>query len=119
VNDNPHAAGGTNAAPAATIHHRSTSWGRTSVIVEDSAPPGVVVVGRLARGTAGEARRVVHVFGVEATAVMSDLVRTKCGEALSRTDVEWLTPGVGMPCEPCLGLTTGEPARSPRRELGV
>ncbi|WP_326956217.1 MULTISPECIES: hypothetical protein [unclassified Amycolatopsis] len=89
------------------------------MIVEDSAPPGVVVVGRLAKGTAGEARRVVHVFGVEATAATSALIRTKCGEALSRTDVEWLTPGVGMPCEPCLGLTTGEPARSPRRELGV
>lgn len=89
------------------------------MITEDSAPPGVVVVGRLARGTAGEARRVVHVFDVAATAATSELVRTQCGEALSRTDLEWLAPGVGMPCEPCLGLTTGEPARSPRRELGV
>jgi hypothetical protein len=89
------------------------------VIVEDSAPPGVVVVGRLARGTAGETRRVVHVFGVEAIAATSELVRTQCGEALSRIDVEWLAPGAGMPCEPCLGLTSGEPARSPRRELGV
>src|SRR4051794_18059810 len=72
-----------------TIHLRSTSWGRTSVITEDSAPPGVVVVGRLAGGTAGEARRVVHVFDVAATAATSELVRTQCGEALSRTDVEW------------------------------
>ena len=89
------------------------------MIVEDSAPPSVLVVGRLARGTAGEARRVVHVFGLDTTSGTSQLVRTKCGEALTRTDVEWLTPGVGMPCEPCLGLTGGERARSPRRELGV
>jgi len=89
------------------------------VIVEDSAPPGVLVVGRLARGTAGEARRVVHVFGLDAAATDTELVRTRCGEALSRQDVEWLVPGAGMPCEPCLGLTGGEPARAPRRELGV
>jgi hypothetical protein len=89
------------------------------VIVEDSAPPSVLVVGRLAGGTAGEASRVVHVFELETIAATSELVRTRCGETLSRADVEWLTPGVGMPCEPCLGLTSGEPARSPRRELGV
>ncbi|MFJ9784143.1 hypothetical protein ACIRSS_31500 [Amycolatopsis sp. NPDC101161] len=89
------------------------------MIVEDSAPPSVLVVGRLARGTAGEARRVVHVFGLDVTRSTTELVRTKCGEALSRADVEWLAPGAGMPCEPCLGLTGGERARSPRRELGV
>lgn len=89
------------------------------MIVEDSAPPSVLVVGRLARGTAGEARRVVHVFGLDAADGTTELVRTKCGEALSRADVEWLAPGAGMPCEPCLGLTGGERARSPRRELGV
>lgn len=113
------------------------------MIVEDSAPPSVLVVGRLARGTAGEARRVVHVFGLDAArstaglsgvpggeapgrggatqdnAGLSGLVRTKCGETLSRRDVEWLVPGAGMPCEPCLGLTGGERTRSPRRELGV
>jgi hypothetical protein len=88
------------------------------VIVEDSAPPSVLIVGRLARGTAGEARRVVHVFGLEATAT-TELIRSQCGETFPRTDVEWLTPGVGMPCEPCLGLTGGEAARAPRRELGV
>jgi hypothetical protein len=89
------------------------------VIVEDSAPPSVLVVGRLAKGTVGETRRVVHVFGLETTEATSELVRTHCGEALSRADVEWLAPGAGMPCEPCLGLTSGDPARSPRRELGV
>jgi hypothetical protein len=109
------------------------------VIVEDSAPPSVLIVGRLARGTTGEARRVVHVFGLDAARSTIDLsgvpgggapgrgeapheaelVRTKCGEALSRADVEWPAPGAGMPCEPCLGLTGGERARSPRRELGV
>jgi hypothetical protein len=109
------------------------------VIVEDSAPPGVRIVGRLARGTAGETRRVVHVFELDAAGAMNeqrfsgdpgggapgrgeapnDTVRTKCGEALTRSDVEWLVPGAGMPCEPCLGLTGGERARSPRRELGV
>lgn len=89
------------------------------MIVEESAPPSVLVVGRLARGTAGEARRVVHVFDAAVTRTTSDLVRTNCGEALTRSDVEWLAPGAGMPCEPCLGLTSGEPARSPRRELGV
>lgn len=89
------------------------------MIVEDSAPPSALVVGRLAAGTAGEARRVVHVFGLDATRSASRLVRTKCGEAFSRADVEWLAPGAGMPCEPCLGLTGGERARSPRRELGV
>jgi hypothetical protein len=89
------------------------------VIVEDSAPPGVQVVGRLASGTAGEARRVVHVFGLDAARGTNELIRTRCGEAIPRIDVEWLAPGVGMPCEPCLGLTGGEPARAPRRELGV
>lgn len=89
------------------------------MIVEDSAPPGVQVLGRLARGTAGETRRVVHVFGLDAAGAVTELVRTKCGEALTRSDVEWLAPGAGMPCEPCLGLTGGERARSPRRELGV
>lgn len=89
------------------------------MIVKDSAPPSALVVGRLAGGTAGEARRVVHVFGLDAARGTSKLVRARCGEALSRTDVEWLAPGAGMPCEPCLGLTGGERARSPRRELGV
>ncbi|GAB3138097.1 hypothetical protein GCM10027258_14690 [Amycolatopsis stemonae] len=89
------------------------------MIVEDSAPPSALVVGRLAKGTAGEARRVVHVFGLGAARSTTHLVRTKCGEALTRADVEWLVPGAGMPCEPCLGLAGGEPARSPRRELGV
>jgi len=89
------------------------------VIVEDSAPPGVQVLGRLARGTAGETRRVVHVFDLDAARTVSELVRTRCGEALTRAQVEWLAPGAGMPCEPCLGLTGGERARSPRRELGV
>jgi hypothetical protein len=88
------------------------------VIIEDSAP-SVLVVGRLARGTAGETRRVVHVFGLDDVEGSEELVRTRCGEALTRIDVEWLTPGMGMPCEPCLGLTGSEPARSPRRELGV
>ena len=103
------------------------------MIVEDSAPPGVQVLGRLAKGTAGEARRVVHVFGLDALGAANDqylsggpcgeapngTVRTKCGETLTRSDIEWLAPGAGMPCEPCLGLTGGERARSPRRELGV
>ncbi len=89
------------------------------MIVEDSAPPGVQVLGRLARGTAGETRRVVHVFDLDAARTVSELVRTRCGEALTRAQVEWLAPGAGMPCEPCLGLTGGERARSPRRELGV
>jgi hypothetical protein len=86
------------------------------VIVEDSAPPGVLAMGRLAGGTAGEARRVVHAFGLDIT---SQLVRTKRGEAFSRTELEWPALGAGMPCEPCLGLTGVERARSPRRELGV
>ena len=109
------------------------------MIVEESAPPGVQVLGRLARGTAGEARRVVHVFDLDAARGTSHerlsggpgggapgrgeaphyTVRTRCGEALTRAQVEWLAPGAGMPCEPCLGLTGGERARSPRRELGV
>src|SRR5690242_1610838 len=49
----------------------TTSWG-ISVIVEDSAPPGVRIVGRLARGTAGETRRVVHVFELDAARGMSE-----------------------------------------------
>jgi len=89
------------------------------VIVEDSAPPNVLIVGRLARGTAGEIRRVVHVFGLETTGATTELIRSQCGETFPRADVEWLTPGVGMPCEPCLGLTGGEAARAPRRELGA
>lgn len=82
------------------------------MIVEDSAPPGVLVMGR----PAGEARRMVHASGPDIT---SRLVRTKRGEAFSRTELEWPALGAGMPCEPCLGLTGVERARSPRRELGV
>ena len=89
------------------------------MIVEDSAPASVLVVGRLARGTAGEARRVAHVFALDATATASELVQTRCGEAFPRQDVEWVRPGTGMPCEPCLGLAGGERTRFPRRELGV
>jgi hypothetical protein len=86
------------------------------VIVEDSAPPGVRVTGRLAGGTAGAARRGVHASRRDVT---SRLVRTKRGEAFSRTELEWPAFGAGLPCEPCLGLTGVERARSPRRELGV
>ncbi|MEV6622062.1 hypothetical protein AB0M83_31855 [Amycolatopsis sp. NPDC051106] len=86
------------------------------MIVEDSAPPGVLVMGRLAGGTADEARRVAHASGRDIT---SQLVRTKGGEAFSRTELEWPSPGAGLPCEPCLGLAGVERARSPRRELGV
>jgi hypothetical protein len=89
------------------------------VITEDSAPAGALLVGRLARGTAGETRRVVHIFEVGAVECSGDLIRARCGEAFSRVDVEWLKPGLGMPCERCLGLIGGEPPRSPRRELGV
>lgn len=89
------------------------------MIVEEGAPPGAHTVGRLAGGTAGEASRVVHVFELGVEHATTELVRTRCGEALPRADVEWLAPGAGMPCEPCLGLTGGERARSPRRELGV
>jgi hypothetical protein len=95
------------------------SRGRISVIVEDSAPPNALIVGRLAGRSAGEARRVVHVFGPDAARDHSALIRTKHGEALSRAAVERPAPEAGMPCEPCLGLTVGERARSPRRELGV
>ncbi len=93
--------------------------GEISVIIEDSAPPSVLVVGRLARGLVGESRRVVHVFAVATSGELGEFLRTRCGEALSRTDIEWVSPGTGMPCEPCLGLTGGDRHRSPRRELGV
>jgi hypothetical protein len=89
------------------------------VIIEDSAPAGVLLVGRLARGLVGETRRVVHVFAVDPHGDLGELLRTRCGEALSRPDVEWVSPGTGMPCEPCLGLTGVDRSRSPRRELGV
>ena len=93
------------------------------MIISGGAPSGALMVGRLARGILGETRRVVHVFGMDTVEAGGELVRTRCGETLSRTDVEWLTPGTGMPCERCLGLagsdrTSSLPVR-PQRELGV
>ncbi len=88
------------------------------MIIEDSAPPSVLVVGRIAAGLVGESSRVVHVFAMHG-GELGELLRTRCGEALSRTDIEWVAPGTGMPCEPCLGLAGGDRSRSPRRELGV
>src|SRR4051812_20953564 len=95
ANDSLPATGGrrrrTNAGTEPIPATATTSWGRISVIVEDSAPPGVQILGRLARGTAGEARRVVHVFDLNAARSTNELVRTRCGEALTRAQVEWLT----------------------------
>ncbi|GAA4541924.1 hypothetical protein [Amycolatopsis samaneae] len=89
------------------------------MIIQDSAPPGALVVGRLARGTAGESRRVVHVFPADAVADTGELITGRCGEALTRADVEWVRPGTGMPCEGCLGLQGTGMARYPRPEVGV
>ncbi|MFI5605744.1 hypothetical protein [Amycolatopsis sp. NPDC051903] len=61
------------------------------MIIQDSLTADVLVAGRLARGTAG----------------------------VPRADVEWLAPGVGMPCESCLGLAGADLPRSPLSELEV
>ncbi|QRP45583.1 hypothetical protein [Amycolatopsis sp. FDAARGOS 1241] len=88
------------------------------MIIQDSLTADVLVAGRLARGTVRESRRVVHVFEVDAGGSGAE-VRTRCGESLPRAHVEWLAPGVGMPCESCLGLAGADLPRSPLSELGV
>src|SRR5690349_20974204 len=48
--------------PAAHDHPSPTSWGRISVIIQDTMPATVLAVGRLMAGTAGESRRSAHLF---------------------------------------------------------
>ncbi|WP_326567873.1 hypothetical protein VSH64_39635 [Amycolatopsis rhabdoformis] len=88
------------------------------MIIQDSTTANMLTTGRLAPGRAGESRRVVHVFGVDATGSGTEVL-ARCGEKLPRDHVEWLAPGVGMPCESCLGLAGVDLPRSPLSELGV
>ncbi|MGW4483985.1 hypothetical protein ACWEOE_09115 [Amycolatopsis sp. NPDC004368] len=88
------------------------------MIIQDSMTANVLMTGRLAPGRAGESRRVVHVFEVDATGSCAEVL-ARCGERLPRAHVEWLTSGVGMPCESCLGLAGADLPRSPLSELGV
>jgi hypothetical protein len=88
------------------------------VIIQDSLTADALTTGRLSRGSACESRRVVHVFEVDTDGEDAEVV-ARCGESLPRAHVEWLTPGVGMPCESCLGLTGADLPRSPLSELGV
>ncbi|WP_432849307.1 hypothetical protein ACQPXB_02720 [Amycolatopsis sp. CA-161197] len=88
------------------------------MIIQDSMTANVLMTGRLAPGRVGESRRVVHVFEVDAAGSSAEVL-ARCGESFPRTHIEWLAPGVGMPCESCLGLAGADLPRSPQSELGV
>ncbi|MFF4592481.1 hypothetical protein [Amycolatopsis sp. NPDC001319] len=83
------------------------------MIIQDSMTANVLMTGRV-----GESRRVVHVFEVDAAGSSAEVL-ARCGESFPRTHIEWLAPGVGMPCESCLGLAGADLPRSPLSELGV
>lgn len=89
------------------------------MLIRDGMTAKQLVTGRLAPGTTGESRRVTHVFEADA-GISGDRVLARCGEKLSRADVEWVAPGTGMPCERCLGCAGADQPRYPLLpELGV
>jgi hypothetical protein len=69
-------------------------------------PGSVTVIGRPAAGVVGETRRSAHLFSINPGTVQYGSVTAACGTELCLLDIEWLSLGVGMPCECCLALST-------------
>lgn len=69
-------------------------------------PGPVTVIGRPAPGVVGETRRCAHLFPLHPGTVLYGSLVANCGTELYLPDIEWLSLGVGMPCECCLALST-------------
>jgi hypothetical protein len=89
------------------------------VIIQDEMPARVLAVGRLTAGKVGETRRLAHLFDVGEDTAQQAAIFARCGAELPLSDVEWLRPGAGMPCEHCLGFSGIDPGFPARRDLGV
>ncbi|HVV13321.1 hypothetical protein [Amycolatopsis sp.] len=70
-------------------------------------PEPVTVVGRLLRGVVGESRRCAHLFTLDPGTVLYGSLTACCGTEIALSQLEWLRPGAGMPCECCLALSPG------------
>lgn len=89
------------------------------MIIQDEMSARVLAVGRLAAGTVGETRRSAHLFDVDEGSAQRTSIFARCGAELPLSDVEWLRPGAGMPCERCLGFSGVDPAYPARHQLGA
>jgi hypothetical protein len=67
-------------------------------------PGTVTVVGRPTPGLVGETRRSAHLFPLSPGMVLYASLIAHCGVEFPLPDIEWLSLGVGMPCECCLAL---------------
>lgn len=89
------------------------------MIIQDEMPARVLAVGRLTVGTVGETRRSAHLFDVDEDTAQRTSIFARCGAELPLSDVEWLRPGAGMPCERCLGFSGVDAAFPSRHNLGT
>lgn len=80
------------------------SWASWMVLPPGpGAPPEpVLLFARLRAGTAGETRREVHALVVVPGLLLAPRLTAACGARLERADLEFVGPGVHMPCEHCL-----------------
>ncbi|MGH4022445.1 MAG: hypothetical protein ACRDT0_25045 [Pseudonocardiaceae bacterium] len=73
-----------------------------------------LVLMRSRHGVSGEAGHAVHlVLLPSGTERAVETVGTLCGALLEYNEVETVTPGVGMPCTPCLLLCSSTPQPPP------
>ena len=89
------------------------------MIIQEERPARVLAVGRLAVGTAGETRRSAHLFDVGEDTANQTTIFARCGAELPMSEVEWLRPGSGMPCERCLGFSAVDTGFRARRGVGA
>lgn len=62
----------------------------------------VTLIARRQAGLCAESRRVAHLFRLEPGVAQGFTLTARCGEVVTLVEVEWLSPGTGMPCEACL-----------------
>jgi hypothetical protein len=73
--------------------------------VRNPGPAPVAVLGRPVEGT--PCQRVAHVFSLTPGAAQGIHLRSCCGRVLSIVELDWLSPGDGMPCDTCLCAYAG------------
>ncbi|SDP96425.1 hypothetical protein SAMN04487905_12029 [Actinopolyspora xinjiangensis] len=75
----------------------SGAWGLSA-----EWPEPISLVVRYRRGVVGETRRAAHIVVMRPGDWHGDTLSAWCGATIAITDLEFLTPGEGMPCIPCL-----------------
>lgn len=79
------------------------SWGSWMVLpAEEGAIEPIVLFARYRRGLVGETRRQVHAIGISPGRLLASALTAACGIVLSRSQVEFIALGEGMPCEGCV-----------------